>query len=198
MPPKISDAVAKIARPVKVNEDKLEALRQVVRRHRDLTKRIEDLELELNVLKKQKWELETKTMPDLFMDAGVDKVGIAAEGNYPAYDAALSPYYHANISKDMTEEQRQAAFKWLEDEGHGDLIKTQLKVDLGLGDRKSAKKVEAFLQKAGIDYSSELGVPWNTLTSWLKEQIEKQEKIPPLSLIGATVGNIVKLRERKK
>lgn len=191
---KISDAVANIARPVKVNEDKLEALRQVVREHRDITAHLEYLEAEVKAARKKKWEIEFKKLPDMFHEAGVDKVGLAAEGNHPAYDAVLAPYYHANIPAN----QKSEAFQWLEEEGHGDIIKTVIKVELGRGDRAIATAVEAVLEKMNVDYSSDLGVPWNTLTAWLKEQIEKHNKVPPLSLIGATVGNIVKLKERKK
>jgi len=190
---KMNDEVAKIAQPVKPRHDKLEALQLIVRAHRDLMHRIAGLEEQLEQARKLKWEMESRQLPDLFEEAGVDRVGLPAEGNYPAYDAVRLAYYHANIPPDHKEE----AFDWLEREGHGDIIKTTVKVQLGLGERELAKKVESLLQKLGVDYSRDLGVPWNTLTAWLKEQIEKHEKIPPLDLIGGKVGTVVKLKERK-
>ena len=190
---KMSEALANVARPIQPREDKLEALRLVVRAHRDLMDRIAALEEELKAARKSKWDMESRTLPDMFGEAGVDHVGIPAEGNMPSYDAVLSPYYHANIPPDQKEE----AFEWLEREGHGDIIKTTVRVELGRGEREKAKTLENWLQRVGIEYSRDLGVPWNTLTAWLKEQIEKGNHIPPLSLIGATVGHIVRLKERK-
>ena len=190
---KMNDALAKIAQPIKPKEDKLEALRLIVRAHRDLIKRIEEQEEQLKQSMKLKWEMESRQLPDLFEEAGVDRVGIPADGNHPAYDAVRSPYYHANIPA----EQKENAFNWLEREGHGDLIKTVVKVELGRGEREKAKEVETLLQELGVDYSRDLGVPWNTLTAWLKEQIEKHGNIPPLSLIGGTVATVVRLKERK-
>jgi len=189
----MSDDLAKVAQPVQPREDKLQALRFIVRAHHDLCNRILDIEEQLNQAKKAKLEMEMRTLPDLFHEAAVDRVGIPEDGNHPAYDAVLTPYYHANIPP----EYREEAFSWLEDHGHGDLIKTTVKVELGRGQREKAKEVESMLQKLGIDYSRDLGVPWNTLTAWLKEQIHKQKPLPPLTTIGASVGNIVKLKERK-
>jgi len=193
MSSKLNDAVAAAASSVLPNQDKLEALRLVVRAHRDLQKRIADLEEQLSEAKKTRYKMEMRELPEMFYEVGVDRIGIPEEGNHPAYDAVLQPYYHANIPAD----QRDQAFEWLQEKGHGDLIKTVVKVELGLRQREVARKVESMLEKLGVDYSRDLGVPWNTLTAWLKEQIEKHQEIPPLTMLGATVGNIVKLKERK-
>ena len=190
---KMSEALAKVARPIQPREDKLEALRLVVRAHRDLMDRIASLEEEVKQARKTKWEMESQTLPDMFNEAGVDRVGIPAEGNMPSYDAVLAPYYHANIPPESKEE----ACIWLDDHGHGDLIKTTVRVELGREEREKAKQVESMLQELGVNYSQDLGVHWKTLTAWLQEQIEKQNPIPPLTIIGAVVGHIVRLKERK-
>ena len=36
---------------------------------------------------------------------------------------------------------------------------------------------------------------WGTLTSWVKEQIEAGKPTPPLDVIGATVGQHVKIKK---
>lgn len=175
-----------------IASDKLDQLREAVRSYRTLLNALANLEEDVRAVKMRIDEMQSKILPDLFHQANVDRVGLPKEGNHPAFDAVLQPYYHARIPKENQEE----AFTWLEDHGHGDLIKTTMKVELGRGERELAKKVQEALKKMGVDYSQDLGVPWNTLTVWIREQIEKHQS-PPLALFGAIVGTIVKLKERK-
>lgn len=195
--PNAAIATAIANTPVIVGGDKLDQLRNAARTMRDLDMEIDSLE-ELIVDKKaQLNEMKFKQLPDLFDEAGVRAVTIEAEGNMPAYEAKASPYYHANIKNDWPDEQKIAAFNWLENEGHGDLIKTVLKIELGRGDREKAKLVEDALVSMKIDYDRDLTVPWNTLTSFVREQVEEQHTTPPLELLGATVGRVVKLKAAK-
>jgi hypothetical protein len=54
------------------------------------------------------------------------------------------------------------------------------------------------LEKAGFEFENKRAMPWNTLTSFVKEQVEVKQKTPNLEVIGATVGKIVKLKPRKE
>lgn len=192
---KLKPEMAAIMQPPSVSSETLDRLRTHVRRHRDLKREVEDIEDKLKALKKQLHQMEQKDLPDLFQAAGVDKVGIPAEGNQPAYDAVLKPYYHANIP----EEHRAEAFAWLNEHGFGDIVKTIFKIEFGLGEDTPTREFEMLLAKSGTEYAKDMTVPWQTLTAWLKERFEKQDvALPSLSLLGATVGTVVKLKERRK
>ena len=129
----------------------------------------------------------------------IDHLGLQPEGNLPGYTAELRPYYHANISGDWEPEKKEAAFDCLAKHHAEDLVKTKITVLLGRGDRKAAKKVESALKKLKVSFSRELSVPWNTLTAWLREQVEDVElETPPLDVIGATVGEKVSLKQVKQ
>lgn len=180
-----------------VPEDKLDKLRAAVREVRDLRRDEQDLTERLAQVKAQINEREGKTLPDLFTEAKVDHIGLEAEGNLPAYDAEMKPYYHANISAEWPMEQQQKGFDWLDENKFGDLIKSMYVVMVPRGARAKALEVEEALEKLGVEYEVKLGVPWNTLTAWLKERVEKFKSTPPLDLLGATVGKVVKLKERK-
>ena len=54
------------------------------------------------------------------------------------------------------------------------------------------------MKKEKIEYSNKFGVPWNTLTAFVKEQIEEKKVTPPLELLGATVGRVVQVVKQKK
>jgi hypothetical protein len=178
-------------------EDKLDALRAVARRLRDKRAEITSLDERLSEAKAEVRQIETKEMVDLMAEVGVDKVGLPAEGNYPACDAELKPYYHAVISADWEPERRQAAFAWLDSAGHGDLIKTAITVLIPRDDRAMAVSIQHYLEQCGVQHQVLLDVPWNTLTAFVKEQVEKYHRTPPLETLGATVGQVVKLKARK-
>ena len=177
--------------------DKLEQLRAAARELRDQQALIGDLEERTKAAKAAVQEIQMKRLPDLLQDAGVDSVGIPPEGNLPGYDGKLKPYYHANIAESWEPERRAAAFDWLEKNGHGDLIKVTVSAVFGRGDIANARILEDKIRQLGFQPELSYGVPWNTLTSWLREQIEKYGRTPPLDLFGATVGYIVKLVARK-
>lgn len=176
------------------SDDTLERLRAAARTVRDLRRTAEDLTERLRETNAAVLDWEQRRLPDMFVEAGVDSVGLPAEGNLPAYDAALKPYYHANIPVD----QQDAAFAWLDKAGHGDMVRYVITVSLGKGEDATAKKVMAGLDKAGVSYETKRGVPWNTLTAFVREQVEKYKTTPPLALLGATVGQIVQLKPRKE
>lgn len=187
----------KIDKPV-VPEDKLEAVRDQLRKSRDTELEIADLEKRLADRKSEQNKRVFEELPAMFQEIGIDRLGIEADGNLPAYDAALSPYYKASIPSDWPQEKQDEAFGWLENEGYGDLVKNTFLVQLGRGDEKRALKLRALLEKAGYEFENKRAVPWNTLTSFVKEQVEKHNTTPPLELLGATVGKIVKLKPRKE
>lgn len=181
------------------SEASLERVRAQLRLSRDKSREKEDLEARLKTVNEEINTISQKTLPDLFVEVGIDKLGLPAEGNLPAYDAALVPYYHANISADWPPEKQEEAFAYLAKEPGGeDMIKTVITIALGRGDRKTAAKVEKALDKLKVPYNRTLGVPWNTLTAWVREQVEKHKHTPSLDLLGATVGRVVKLKPRKQ
>jgi hypothetical protein len=174
-------------------QDKLDQLREAAKKLRDHTLHAADLEDQLKKTKAEITKLTKVELPALFELAGVTSIGIEPEGNMPAYEARAKPYYHANIASDWEPQRREAAFTWLTDNGHGDMIKGVITVQFGLGDEPLMRRVEQGLIKAGVPYTKEQSVPWSTLTSFVKEQITRCNTTPPLELLGATVGRVVKL-----
>lgn len=180
------------------SEDRLEKVREQLRVVRDLDLSIGNFEEKLKTAQKARVTVIHETLPAMFAEVGIDKLGLPAEGNLPAYDAALGPYYKASISAEWPSEKQDAAFDWLEKHEHGDLIKNTFVIELGRDDAERARDLRKALEKAGFAYANKRAVSWNTLTAWLKEQVEKVGTTPPLDLLGATVGSVVKLKERKE
>ena len=165
-------------------------LRDKMREAQDLRERLSALNAEIN-------DIQHAQLVDLMQEAGTDHLGLPAQGNLPACDAKMRPYYHANIAADWEPERRQAAFAWLDSAGHGDLIKTAITVLIPRDDRAMALSIQHYLEQCNAQHTVQLDVPWNTLTAFVREQVEKYHRTPPLETLGATVGQVVKLKVRK-
>jgi len=159
---------------------------------------IRDLESNLADVKADRFRLAHHTIPDLLTELDMSSFGLDSAG----VDIVKEDYAKAGISKDWEEERRDKGFAHLETLGGGDLVKSELVINAGKGDleelRESLPELESVLQKAGIEASIrlDLSVHWGSLTSFVKSEHAKGTKME-LDLLGATVGEIVKIKKRK-
>lgn len=180
-----------------VSEDKLDALRAKGVEYAALDAEINKLEETVKEKKRKLLNISMKEMPDLFDEAGADSIGLPDMG----LDLKLKPYYHASIKEE--DPNRQAAYDWLIANGHGELIKTVVSVQFSKDELEQAywflEVVNFFLKLQGLERvgSIKMGVLWQTLTAFVKEQVEAQVPLP-LELLGATIGRVVKIVPRKK
>jgi hypothetical protein len=176
--------------------DKLETIRSKMRDLRDIELQASDVEVILNKLKENMVEIREKELPDLMTEIGIDRLGLEAEGNLPAYDLTLKKYYYARIGKD--DPTASDAYRWLIENDHEDLIKTIFEIVFTRGSHKEAVELQKQLDKLKVVYTVSQGVPWNTLTAFLKEQVEKHNTVPPLNLMNGKIGVYAELKPRKK
>ena len=157
----------------------------------------ESLEARLEENKEKIKDIERRQIPELFNRLQIDKMGL------PEYnvDVVKRTYYHANIKTDWPEEQREKAFKWLEENDHGGVIAATLVVKFSREELPEARALEALIKTWPGSNSHppklEMGVPWNTLTSLIKTEVEAGEVVP-LETLGATVGTTASIKKRKK
>lgn len=157
-----------------------------------------DLEEQARDLYKQISEIKFHTLPELMSAAGVDRWGLPAQGNQPAADLMLKPYYKANIAESWSDDEKTAAFTLLDTKGHGDIIKNRFVIDLPRGEKEAAALVRGLLEDNGIDFIETMSVPWKSLTALVREQTEDRNPFTPaeLNILGATVGRIADIKER--
>jgi uncharacterized protein YjiS (DUF1127 family) len=176
--------------------DALLKIKNLVKARRDLTAEIATLEERLKEKSRAARELDHVTLPTLFNDIGIDRLGVPAEGNAPAINAILSDYYRANIAADWSEERRIAAFTRMQKIGMSDLIRRVIHISF---DPKDAgwEAVAELLTDMGVQFTVQLMVPWQTLTAALKAHYDAGQRLSAAELeeLGATVGQIVKLKQ---
>lgn len=159
---------------------------------------MEELEKQLKVLKQRKSQIESREIPDLFGEIGVDVIGLPDDN----CDVIVRPYYKANIPASWDPDRREQAFRWLDENGHGDVISVTVSVDFQRGEKALADELVNLIRTKFSGANSHqvktvMGVPWTTLTALVKEQVEQGEAIP-LDTLGATVGQVAKITKRKK
>jgi len=105
------------------------------------------------------------------------------------------PYYKAVIP---VADQNHPGFTWLEEHEAGDLIKNQVIATFPRGTEDEAKLAVDLLRKRFqmATVENRRDVHHMTLTKWLKEMHESTDPnkiMPPLDLIGGTIGRVVKI-----
>jgi hypothetical protein len=176
----------------------LERIRDELRAQRDRKLELIDLEDKVKQLKAAIHMHERTGLVDMFHEAGIDTLGLPPEGNQAGYNAELKPFYQANIAASWPEEKKEAAYTWLEKNGAGDIIKATITVRLPLKSNALRKKVVTILNAIpGLEFTEAKAVPHSTLTAYIKNIITKKKQMPPLDVLGADVGYVVKMEERK-
>lgn len=190
------EAAPSFVRPRAPDPDQLNTIRKAVAQARDLRLEIENTNDSLKTKKQELTLLERVTLPDLFNSAGITNIGLEPSGDLPGYEATRDSYVHANIAESWPDEKKNAAFKYLQDNGGGDLIKATITVLLPMKSTKERKEVIAALKKLKVEHTVSMSVPWASLTSFIREMIKRKKQVPPLDVLGADIGEIVKLKPR--
>jgi hypothetical protein len=93
----------------------------------------------------------------------------------------------------ITEANKPAAFKWLEDEHYDGIIKTKVMSEFGKGEASKVAEAVAALEKAGFSASTDRSVHPATLKSFVKERLEEGDSIP-VELFGVFEFKIAKIK----
>ena len=158
-----------------------------------LDERIARGETLMSELRARRNQIITREMVEMMDAANVEAITVAGR------TFETKPYYKASIP----EEHRDAAHTWLEEHEAGDLITYELVVSFPKDCQEEAERLERYAREnfQMAEVSKKRAVPWARLTSWLREMFEKQDEttvLPPLEIMGATVGRVVKIKEPKK
>lgn len=173
------------------SEASLESLRRRIAECRELESEIAGISERLKEKSDELTRIRTRDLPAMFEKLRIGDLTLKADGNYPAYQAQLKPFYSAKLPDDP--QKKQAAFrrfKWL-----AGLSKTEIKIAMGKGDDKRVKKITALLKKNKVEFSSKTGVLPQTLTAEIRRRHEDGKPLSPSDqeALGAFVGTVVQL-----
>jgi hypothetical protein len=186
------------------DDSKIAMGRSMASRLVTLDQLIDKLEEKLKDFTAQRLELSRKEIPEFFSRVlGTDLIGVPEQN----CDVVVRPFYHANISKDWADVEKEKAFEYLEELGRGEIISATVSVKFDKGDLEKAKSLYEKLRKSSLANNNppsiDMGVHWGTLTTVVKElhkeYLENPETKKPLDLelLGATIGREAKVKRRK-
>jgi|TARA_R110002096_G_scaffold203430_12_gene388590 hypothetical protein len=167
-----------------LNLDHLSGLSKLIQQLKEIEVQISECQEALDEGKKHRDYLSGELIPELMTKMGIAKL-LLETGEY----LSVEKQYFAKIPK----EQQALAFKWLQDNGLGAVIKTKISTSFGAGQGDKAKELNDRLQEEGYLPDSVEGVHPQTLKALVKEKYESGEEIPE-DLFGIYVKNTTKIK----
>lgn len=164
----------------KISDEGLSVVGTLAKQQLELESKISAQEKILATLNDEHKLISQTKLPEALEEYGLSEVKLA-DGK----KIKVKKFYGASIKP----EQREAAFKWLRENGFGDLIKRAITATFGKGEDKNADKVFAELSKQGLSVADKTDVHGSTLKAFVKEQKEEGKTIPD-ALFGVFEGKI--------
>ena len=165
----------------------VKALSDQVLNLRNLEDNIKKKEDELKKLKKDSGILSGEVIPTMMTEMNISTLKLA-DGSA----VEVKPIYGASISPD----NKEKAFKWLRDNGLGDLIKNEVTVSFGRNEDNKAADYAVLAQGQGYQPIQKLKVEPMTLKALVRERVESGQDMPS-DLFNVFAGNRTKLTRKQ-
>ena len=159
------------------------ALSDQVIKLRNLEDEIKIAEESLKQLKQQAETLSGEVIPTMMTEMNISTMKLA-DGSA----IEVKPVYGASIPVEKKEE----AFKWLRDNGLGDLIKNEVTVSFGRNEDNKAIAYANLAQGQGFQPTQKLKVEPMTLKALVRERLESGQEMPS-ELFNVFAGNKTKI-----
>ena len=150
--------------------------------------KVAELEEQLRTAKAKLLELTDRDLPVMMAEVGITNFTLADGSKLEVkqtYGARI-PVVH-----------RDAAFAWLKEKGHDDIIKNLVSVPFGRGEDSLATDFINLAQKNGYAPDQKKEVHPQTLKAFVKEQLEKGQEVP-MDLFGVFTGQRASIKRGSK
>ena len=159
------------------------SLAEQVVKLKNIEDQIKIAEENLKQLKKQEEALSGEVIPTMMTEMNISTMKLA-DGSA----IEIKPVYGASIPVAKKEE----AFKWLRDNGLGDLIKNEVTVSFGRNEDNKAADYAVLAQGQGYQPTQKLKVEPMTLKALVRERLESGQEMPS-DLFNVFAGNRTKI-----
>ena len=153
----------------------------------NLEDELADKETELKELKRKVELVSGEVIPTLMQEMNISTLKLA-DGT----SVEVKPIYGASILV----AKREEAFKWLRDNGLGDLIKNDVTVTFGMSEDIKASDYAGLAKRQGYEPVQKVSVHTGTLKALVRERIESGKEIPT-ELFNVFAGNQTKVKRNK-
>ena len=125
----------------------------------------------VNNLKAMARDISERVIPELLAEQGLSSLKLA-DGS----SVTVKREYRCTLPKDDT--RREDAYKWLRENGLGDIIKNNVSVTFGRGEDDKAQQLLDLAASNGFEPNQKSDVAWNTLTALFQERVESGLDMP--------------------
>ena len=132
---------------------------------------VADLEDKLKAKKEERDDISSRVIPELLQEQGLSEIKLA-DGS----KVSVKKEFRATLPKDDL--RREAAYKWLRDQGLGDIIKNNVSVSFGKGEDNKAQQLVDLAVANGFTPQQKSDVAWNTLTALYEERVKAGLDMP--------------------
>ena len=167
--------------------DNIQSLADQVERLEQLQRSIENQEESLKSSKKKLEHISGEVIPTMMAEMGLAHLKLM-DGS----SVDVKPFYSANI----TVANKEKAFKWLRDNGLGDIIKNEISVSFGRNEENKAADYASLAQERGFQPTQKLKVEPMTLKALVRERIEAGKELPT-ELFNVFVGNKTTIKRKQ-
>jgi len=165
----------------------LQSLADQVERLEGVSSEIENAEEKLKLLKQKHDYISGEVIPTMMSEMGLSHLKLI-DGS----TVDVKPNYSANISV----ANREKAFKWLRENGLGDIIKNEISVSFGRNEDNKAADYAALAEERGYQPTQKLKVEPMTLKALVRERLEAGKSMPT-EIFNVFVGNKTTIKRNK-
>ena len=167
--------------------DNIQSLADQVEKLETLQTRLELQEENMKNTKKQLEHLSGEVIPTMMAEMGLSHLKLM-DGS----SVDVKPHYSATI----TVANKEAAFKWLRENGLGDIIKNEISVSFGRNEDNKAADYAALATERGYQPTQKLKVEPMTLKALVRERIEAGKEMPT-EIFNIFVGNKTTIKRKQ-
>ena len=165
----------------------IKSLSEQVLKLRDLEAEVKSDEERIKTKQKEIARISEDVIPTMLSEMGLSQLKLAGGSSVD-----VKPFYSASISV----ANREKAYKWLRDNGLGDIIKNDVTVSFGRNEDNKAVDYANLAKSHGFEPTQKLKVEPMTLKALVRERIEAGKNLP-MDIFNVYVGNRTKLTKKQ-
>ncbi len=154
---------------VEATDQEINRIAVLCKKQLDLEKEVDRLNELLAETQKQLSTIREHDLPDAMAEANVSELKLKDGAK-----VTVQPFVGAHI----TQAKAKDAHQWLDDNGHGGLIKRELTFKFNREDTAHEKMIEQYSAMGWTNYKLKEAVHPQTLKAFVREQVEKGSDIP--------------------
>jgi hypothetical protein len=173
------------------SDDALRSVNTLAKQQIQLEDDVAELELKLKTKKAELLSVSQTLLPGAMIEAGCSMFRLPDGSSIEIKD-----FVDASLpSRDKDPEKREKAFQWLDETGHNDIVKNEVKLLFTRGEDEVARRAFALLLQHGFVPQKDQTIHHQTLKAFIKEQLESGVNVP-MDLFNAYLGRRAKIKRK--